>query len=477
MEAARVGLIDFACYVDPDRQQAKWYKAAHLRKIAALLERCERREIKRLIINVPPRHWKSSLASEKFPAWWLGRNATDSVIIASYASSLAEKYSKSVRELISSARYRQLFPDVRIRKDSNRADDWLLESGYRTSFRAVGTGGGIAGYGFDLAVIDDVSDPNKQASRTETENDWNWYKNVIRTRAEPDAVIVIVNNRVGVDDLTGYLLDKERNDSADPPEDWMVVNLPALDETTGTYLWEERFGIEYYQKIQNDPNLWRIQYQQRPTIEEGTLIKREWFGHKLADDSWEYDIAPALPVGATWTVQPIDAAFTEKQTQKHDPDWCATCKMCFYNNIVWLGQPRLWRKGTAETIAEIVSLKMENPKIRLGMGRVAIRSDIIAALNNAGYNIEEYPEIKDKISASSGWRNVAETGRVRLVGTVKEWEQAFEQWFGFPNALHDDAVDMVTIGYRMLNYPLSSMPHNVQPKRRLPRLAAMIRGR
>ncbi len=182
---ARAGLIDFACYVDPPA--AEQYRAAHLVQIAQVLERVERGELRRVIIAVPPRHWKSSLASEKFPAWWLGRRVSAGdrsapAMVASYALSLAEKFSKSVRSVIGLDRYRGLWQNVRIQRDSNSADDWLLEGGYRTTFRAVGTGGGISGHGARLVLLDDVSDPNKIGSTTQTDSDWTWYKNVIRTR-------------------------------------------------------------------------------------------------------------------------------------------------------------------------------------------------------------------------------------------------------------------------------------------------------
>ena len=475
-DAARRDLIKFSQYIDG--AVAKWYAAEHLQRIARILERVERGELDRVIINIPPRHWKSSISSVKFPAWYLGKHPKCAVIVASYAVTLAEKYSKSVREIVSTnARYKDLFPDVRIRRDSGRMDDWLLETGYHTSFRAVGTGGGIAGHGAQIILLDDVSDPNKQPSATETQNDWDWYKNVIRTRLEPRGAIVVVNNRVGVNDLTGYLLDKARNDSADPPEKWTVINIPAYDKVTDRYLWEERFGIEYYQSLQNDTRLWRVQYQQQPTQEEGDLIKREWFGRKLADDSWEYDIVAKLPNGAAWTVRPLDLAFTEKQVVKHDPDYSATCLMTFFNSIVWLGEPEMWRKDIDATAGRVVAFKMESPGVRLGMGRVAVRSQIIKALNNSGFSIEEFPETTDPVSESTGWRNLAATGRVRLVGTLKEWEPIFEQWFGFPNATHDDAVAMVSIGYQMLGQPLVEHHAPRGNPQRYPKLAATLRGK
>lgn len=456
---ARNGLTLFSGYIDPSAVNLKgenWYAAAHLRRIAHVLERVERGELKRVIISVPPRHWKSSLSSVKFPLWWLGKHPSGSIIVASYALSLAEKYSKAVREGIQgNGRYKTLYPDVRIRRDSNSASDWLLESGYQTTLRAVGTGGGIAGYGFKLALLDDVSDPNKQSSATETTNDWEWYKNVIRTRAEPDAAIVIVNNRVGVNDLVGYLLDPERNDSADPPEDWTYIEIPAQDEQ-GDYLWLDRFGSEYYVKLQNDVHLWRVQYQQQPTTEAGTLIKREWFERHLPSGEDVLDVVDTLPSGVQWKVIPFDVAFTAKQSEKHDPDFTAHCKMTFANNILWIGDPELFRKDIDDTVRDIVSLKMEYPHLRMGMGRVGIRAKIIKALNSAGYNITEFPETGDPVAESTGWRNLAKQGRVRLVGSVSKWEKIMAQWTKFPVG-HDDTVAMVSIGYDMLGNPLASV--------------------
>ena len=424
-----------------------------MRKIASVLERVQKRELKRVIIQVPPRHLKSSL-TVKWEAKCLGDDPKETIISASRALNLAVKFSKQVRRIIQSSRYQSLYPNTQIQRGSDSSDDWLLDGGYQSTYRAVGTGGGIAGEGAKILVLDDVSDPNKQQSDTETENDWDWYKNVIRTRLEPNGVIVVINNRVGVNDLAGYLLDPERNDSADPPDDWTVVDIPAQD-AAGNYLWVERFGVEYYQKLQNDPNLWRVQYQQKPTVAEGTLIKREWFERTLPTGESVLDVVEALPSGAKWKVIPIDAAFTEKQTQKHDPDYTAYCKMTFHNNILWIGEPRFFRKDIDATVEEIVTIKMENPALRMGTGRIAIRAKIIKALNTAGYNITEFPEKDDPIAESTGWRNLAATGRVKLVGTITEWEKVMQFWTAFPHG-HDDTIAMVSIGYDMLGNPLAS---------------------
>src|SRR5574340_681321 len=145
MARAREHLIDFACYIDP--AAAHWYRAPHLVKIAEYLERIERAvalpvppaapssapegqastpaaapsepPLRRLIVETPPRHWKSSLVSDKFPAWFLGRQPQATVLLASYAVSLAVKFARSVRDTIESNQlYQELFPEVRVRPDT-----------------------------------------------------------------------------------------------------------------------------------------------------------------------------------------------------------------------------------------------------------------------------------------------------------------------------------------------------------------------
>ena len=433
---ARRELIPFAQYVDPNA--AKWYRAQHLRRIADVLEQVERGELKRVIISVPPRHWKSSLASEKFPAWFLARHPESAVIIASYSLGLSEKFSRSVRETISSnARYASLFPSVRIRKDSNRADDWMLVTGVRSSLRAVGVGGGITGSGAQLVLIDDpVADYEAAQSETQRANLWEWYRQVLRTRLEPNGAIVLIQTRWHEDDLAGRLIRAEKEEGG---EHWEVVNLPAQNEQ-GKYLWQDRYSAEEYAAIRASVGdyAWRSLYQGQPSQPEGNLIKREWF---------EY--VDALPTVAKWQVRAWDVAFTEKQTQKQDPDYTATVLGCKHGNVLYLGEPRLFRANIEGVATEIVTSKYAEMGVRYGMGKVAIKAAIVEAMR--GLAIQEYDEHSDKIARASAWLNWASTGRVVLVGNEKEWEAFMAQWTAFPSGAHDDAVDVVSGISQMLN--------------------------
>jgi hypothetical protein len=409
----------------------------------------ERGELKRVIISVPPRHWKSSLASEKFPAWYLGRNNANAVILCSYALSLAEKFSRSIREtIVTNTRYASLF-DVKLKRDSNRADDWSLTSGVRSSVRAVGVGGGITGHGAQLILIDDpIADYEAAQSETQRNNLWEWYRQVLRTRLEPGGAIVLIQTRWHEDDLAGRLIRAEEEEGG---ERWHVVNLPA-QSADGEYLWLDRYSEEDYANIRSAVGdyAWHSLYQGQPTQQAGNLIKRDWF---------EY--VEGLPVDAKWQVRAWDVAFTEKQTQKHDPDYTATVAGCKHKGILYLGMPRLFRKGIEDVATEIVTSKYAEPGVRYGMGRVAIKAAIMDAMVKAGLALGEYEENTDKIARASAWINWASTGRVMLVGSEKEWEVFMAQWVAFPNGAHDDAVDVVSGLSQMLGLVIGlPLPQN-----------------
>jgi len=459
---ARATLISFAGYVDPP--QADWYSARHLRQLANVLEQVQQRRILRAIITLPPRHWKSSLTT-KWESKLLGDNPKEKIISASRALNLALKFSKLVRQTMQSSRYHELYPATRIQRGSESAEDWMLEGGYQSSYRAVGTGGGIAGEGATVLVLDDVSDPNKQTSDTETENDWEWYKNVIRTRLEPDGVIVVVNNRVGPNDLPGYLLDPERNDSADPPEDWTVINIPAMDEATGEYLWEARFGRKYYGKLQNDPHLWQIQYQQKTTLDEGKEIKREWF-----------EFVPQLPEGVREQMRVVDTAWTLKKTEKQDPDFTASIGSATHENWLYLIDPFEQRQEMPATVDWIKAKKKDKPYVRFGMAKAAGEKIATQFLTLLGIPIEELTaESADLRVRLSVFIYYARMGRVKLVGDKSKWERFMAQATAFPNGKHDDLL-AVCAGLTEMHGLKIDKPLPPKPPRRLPIAIAKQRG-
>ncbi len=466
MDKARDGLIDFCKFIDP--QAAHWYKAKHLATIAHELELVEIGRTPRLIITVPPRHWKSSLGSVKFPAWYLGKHNTHAIIEASYSASLSETFSTEIRDTIkTNPRYKALFPDVKLL--TKNVDDWSLRTSVRSAFRAVGVGGGTTGHGANGIIIDDpIADYEAAQSATQRENLWNWYRSVLRTRLEPGGWIVLILTHWHEDDLAGRLLKAEVDDGG---EHWEYLNLPAhnddydIDRTNveqeqisdkhsngndvdgvsglSEWLWEDRFSSDEYLAIQASvgPYAWNALYQGRPKPVEGNLIKEAWF---------EY--VDALPDKVTWKVRAWDFAFTEKQTQKDDPDYTATVCGVVHQDILYLGKPRLFRKNITDTADELVTSKYEEMDIRYGVGAVAIKATLLTAMSMAGLPIESFKELGDKLQRATGWINNASVGRVVLVGDKKEWEQFMAQWTAFPTAAHDDAVDAVSGVAAMLGF-------------------------
>ena len=173
------------------------YKPArHHHKIAEALERVARGELKRLMIFMPPRHGKSMLASEFFPAWYLGRNPTHQVIAATYAQGLADDFGRKVRNIMQDPGFAEVFPGTLLADDSQAANRFHLSQ--RGAYFAVGAGGPITGRGADLLLIDDPIKGREDAeSETMRQRLKDWYTSVARTRLMPGGAIVVIQCMTG----------------------------------------------------------------------------------------------------------------------------------------------------------------------------------------------------------------------------------------------------------------------------------------
>ena len=190
--------------------------------LAYQLERVRRGEIRRLIINMPPRSLKSIMASVAFPAFVLGHDPTRRIICASYSGELAHKLSNDFRAVLSSSWDQAIFPGARIGpyKDSEIEIE-LTRRGFRL---ATSTGGTLTGRGGDLIIIDDplkpidaLSDPKRNAA-----NDWFLNTVVSRLDDKRTGAIIIVMQRVHMNDLTGFVLGQS--------DEWTVLSSPAIAE-------------------------------------------------------------------------------------------------------------------------------------------------------------------------------------------------------------------------------------------------------
>lgn len=289
IDAARESFLDFVTYTKID-YQVNWHHAL----IAEKLDQFLSGQIRRLMIFTPPRHGKSELVSRRFPAYAFGKNPDVNIIATSYSADLASAMNRDVQRIIESEEYGRIFPQTKLDGKLIRAINqgrWLKNNdafevvGKRGVYRAAGVGGGITGRGADIAIIDDpVKDAKEAYSKTYREAVWNWYVSTLYTRLEKDAGILLTMTRWHEDDLAGRLM---RLAQSDPESDkWEVINLPALLESTNIYdprskgeaLWPAKYDSARLEKIRrNNTRVWLSLFQQRPSADEGNILKRQWF--------------------------------------------------------------------------------------------------------------------------------------------------------------------------------------------------------
>jgi predicted phage terminase large subunit-like protein len=276
-------------------------EGAHHRIIAKKLEAVARGEIKRLIINMPPRHSKSEFASFLMPAWFLGRNPKLKIIQATHNTELAVRFGRKVRDLIDDPAYREIFPETVLKEDNKGAGKWGTSRG--GEYFAAGVGAAVTGRGADLFIIDDPHSEQDALSETAFDHAYEWYTSGPRQRLQPGGAIIVVMTRWGKKDLTGRLL---ANQSADTMADqWEVVEFPAI-LPSGNPLWPEFWDKDALLSIKASLPVqkWAAQWQQQPTSSGSAIIRKEWW--RL----WQKEKIPPLK----YILQAYDTAFSKKET-------------------------------------------------------------------------------------------------------------------------------------------------------------------
>jgi predicted phage terminase large subunit-like protein len=295
-DKAQNSFMPFAHHVYPN-----FIEGNHHRVIAEKLERVARGELKRLIINMPPRHSKSEFASYLMPAWFLGRNPKLKIIQATHNTELAVRFGRKVRDLLDDPQYNDIFPHTKLKEDNKGAGKWQTSEG--GEYFAAGVGAAVTGRGADLFVIDDPHSEQDAMSESAFDNAYEWYTSGPRQRLQPGGSIIIVMTRWGKKDLTGRLLANQGSDTF--ADQWEVVEFPAImpsDNPLWPEFWEKDalLGI----KASLPVGKWNAQWQQNPTASESAIIKREWW------QEWEKEKIPPVK----YILQSYDTAFSKKET-------------------------------------------------------------------------------------------------------------------------------------------------------------------
>jgi predicted phage terminase large subunit-like protein len=423
-----------------------WFIAA----LAYQLERVRSGEIRRLIINMPPRSLKSIMASVAFPAFTLGHNPTRRIICTSYSGELAYKLSNDFRAILASPWYRALFPATRIGPYKNSETEIELT---RRGFRlATSTGGTLTGRGGDLIIIDDPLKPIDAMSESKRNAANEWFLNTVISRLDDKrtGAIVIVMQRVHMDDLTGFVLGQS--------DEWTVLSLPAIAESfesipmtmghvhqrqPGEVLSPDREPMEVLEqlRLQLGSDLFSAQYQQAPVPPGGLMIKRHWVRR--------YTEVPPASAGS-FVIQSWDTA------AKGGPDndwsvcttWLSTNDNQFYLRDVWRGRvdyPTL--KAKVQELAK-----------QWGARQVLIEEagTAIGLLAELRFHVRGLTGIKpdrDKLTRMSIASAIFEAGQVHFPERAPWLAELEAELFSFPGSRHDDQVDSIS---QVLNHARSS---------------------
>lgn len=447
-QARRLSQTDFTAYmqyVNP-AYQMMWFH----RHIAEMCQKLLDGEITHLMVFVPPQHGKSEIVSRLFPSFALGVNPVLKIIGASYSGDLAQKFSGSIQRYIDSNEYREVFPDTYLNgtpgcdnmKGYTRNADYFETVGKGGFYKAVGVGGSLTGTPADIGIIDDpVKDRKEADSETFRNSTWDWYTDVFLTRLHNDSKQVLIMTRWHEDDLAGRILKSE-------PGKWTVLMLPAIKENNdypydireiGEALWEQKHSLARHREMEaRSGRTFAALYQQRPVINGGNIIKRDWF--QIISRSLFESISRNSPIHFF-----LDTAFTEKKA--NDPTGIiAACKV---GNDIYISKAKKVYMKFPDLIRFIISFTKANGYTYSSTIRIEPKANGISVIDQliekTGLNVTKTPTPEDdKATRLNAASPSIECGHVFLVEDV--WNEEFmDEICGFPAKAHDEFVDL--IGY------------------------------
>jgi predicted phage terminase large subunit-like protein len=455
-EGERAGLLEMAQQYSDALMREKCHKnflefvkamwpgfifGRHHSVMAKKFEEIASGKLKRLIINMPPRHTKSEFASYLLPAWFLGKYPNKKVIQCSNTAELAVGFGRKVRNLVDGETYAKIFPNVALRHDSKAAGRWATNAG--GDYFAIGVGGTVTGKGADLLIIDD---PHSEQEAALAAGDpgiydkvFEWYSSGPRQRLQPGGSIVVVMTRWGKRDLTGQVIKSSAQRGG---EEWEVIEFPAI-LPSGNPLWPEFWNYEELDSLRTElPNSkWQAQYQQNPTSDTSAIVKREWW--KI----WEDEDPPSCE----YTLMSWDTAFEKNNRADYSactlwgvfdhPDETGTIQ----SNLILLNAFRDRMEFPELKKCAIDNWKEWSPDSVI-IEKKASGAPLIYELRAMGIPVQEYTPVRgnDKISRLNAVSDLFASGRVWAPGT--RWaDEVIDEVASFPAGEHDDYVDAVSL--------------------------------
>ena len=424
--AIKNDFMSFVKYVWPD-----FIEGSHHKIMAEKFNKVATGDLKRIVINMAPRHTKSEFASYLLPSWMIGKNPKLKIIQATHTTELAVRFGRKAKNLIDSQEYQKIF-QTKLREDSKAAGRWETNEG--GEYFAAGVGGSITGRGADLLIIDDPHSEQDALNTNALERTWEWYTSGPRQRLQPGGIIVVVMTRWNTKDLTGKLINAQKESKADQ---WEVIEFPAILPNDKP-LWPEYWKLEELEGVKAGLPIgkWNAQYQQNPTAEEGSIIKREWW------QLWAKDLPPLHHV-----IQSYDTAFLKKETADYS---AITTWGVFYPTE---------DSGPNLILLDVVKDRFEFPELR----RVALEQynywkpesvivegkasgmPLTFELRKQGIPVINYTPSRgnDKHARVNAVAPLFESGQIWATDD-KFSEEVIEECAAFPYGDHDDLVDSMT---------------------------------
>ena len=448
--------LSFVKHVWPD-----FIEGSHHKRIADKFNKLASGEIKRLIINMPPRHTKSEFGSYLLPAWMVGRNPKLKIIQSTNTTELSVRFGRKAKALIDSPEYQKVF-NTKLREDSQAAGKWETAQG--GEYYAAGVGSAITGRGADLLIIDDPHSEQDAMNSQALERTYEWYTSGPRQRLQPGGSIIVIMTRWNEKDLTGRLLNAQKEVKADQ---WEIVEFPAI-MPSGQPVWPEYWKIEDLESVKASIPLskWNAQYMQNPTSEEGALIKREWWR------SWEDDDLPPLQ----HVIQSYDTAFMKKQTADYSaittwgvfrPDEDSPPNLILVDSV----------KGRYE-FPELRRIALEqygywNPETVIVESK-ASGLPLTYELRKMGIPVINFTPSKgnDKHTRVNAVSPMFESGLIWAPKEMEFAQEVIEECAAFPYGDHDDLVDSMTqalMRFRqggLISHPEDYIEEPTPPKQR-----------
>jgi predicted phage terminase large subunit-like protein len=415
--------------------------------VSHALQKVARGATTRLIINIPPRNLKSICSSVALPAYLLGHNPTRKIICVSYSDDLAAKFSNDCRAVMRTDWYKQTFPRARIDKAKDTESEVrTTERGYRL---ATSVGGTLTGRGGDIIIIDDPIKPQDAQSKSVREKTVQWYENTLLSRLDDKVhgAIVVVMQRLHLDDLSGHLLERGG---------FELLCLPAIAEKGQTIQLDygrthvrspgdvldpvrEPLSALERQRAAMTPLVFSAQFQQSPIPLEGNLIKRDWIRYFKGEVSpkerdyfvisWDTAMKASeladYSVGTVWHVQ-------DRGRKIHLVD---LVRGRFEYPELVAAALALWRKWKVEWAH--TNLVIEDK----GSG-----SSLIQSLKNERiYAHQHHGKLEgDKVMRLTAQAAQFHAGVVHFREDAPWLDELMAELLGFPGVRHDDQVDSIS---------------------------------